>query len=117
MVPQSPNDVTLDLASNLVTAQKLNYSMTLSPAKAATQTSTSLGPIGILVNGAVIFNPYKCDGKIVAVTGNVFLTDASGTTWRGNGIHAGNGLRTSTWRTNPNSFYNSISVADVYNAL
>jgi len=81
VVPASASDVTLDLASNLVSAQKLNYTMTLSPAKAASVTTTSLGPIGILVNGAVIYNPYEGDGKTVAVTGNVYLTDSNGVKW------------------------------------
>ena len=81
VVPQSASDVTLDLASNLVYAQKLSYTLTLNPTKAASVTSTSLGPIGILANGAVIFNPYEGDGKTVAVTGNVYLTDANGVKW------------------------------------
>ena len=81
VVPLSSNDVTLDLASMLVSAQKLNYTLTLNPTKAPSVTSTSLGPIGILANGAVIFNPYEGDGKTVAVTGNVYLTDSSGVKW------------------------------------
>ena len=81
VVPASASDVTLDLASNLVSAQKLNFTMSLSPAKATSVTTTSLGPIGILVNGAVIFNPYEGDGKTVAVTGNVYLTDSNGVKW------------------------------------
>jgi len=81
VVPKSEKDVTLDLASNLVTAQNLNFALSLTPTKAATKTSTSLGPIGILVNGAVIFNPYEGDGKTVAITGNVFITDSQGMKW------------------------------------
>ena len=81
VVPSSPNDVSLDLASNLVYAQKLNYTLTLNPTKAPSVTSTSLGAIGILSNGAVIFNPYEGDGKTVAVTGNVYLNDSSGVKW------------------------------------
>lgn len=81
VVPLSSSDVTLDLASKLVSAQNLNYTMTLNPTKAATVTSTSLGAIGILANGAVIFNPYEGDGKTVAVTGNVYLTDSNGVKW------------------------------------
>jgi hypothetical protein len=81
VVPESSNDVTLGLASKLVTAQKLNYTITLNPTKAASVTSTSLGPIGILANGAVIFNPYEGDGKTVAVTGNVYVTDSNGVKW------------------------------------
>ncbi len=81
VVPTSANDVTLDLVGNLVSAQKLNFTLPLSPAKAASVTSTSLGPIGILVNGAVVFNPYEGDGKTVAVTGNVYLTDSDGVKW------------------------------------
>ena len=81
VVPSSANDVSLDLASNLVYAQKLNYTLTLNPTKAPSVTSTSLGPIGILANGAVIFNPYEGDGKTVAVTGNVYVSDSSGVKW------------------------------------
>ena len=81
VVPLSSSDVTLDLASKLVSAQNLNYTMTLNPTKAASVTSTSLGPIGILANGAVIYNPYEGDGKTVAVTGNVYLTDSNGVKW------------------------------------
>ena len=81
VVPLSSSDVTLDLASKLVSAQNLNYTMTLNPTKAATVTSTSLGAIGILANGAVIFNPYEGDGKTVAVTGNVYLSDSNGLKW------------------------------------
>jgi len=81
VVPASTKDVTLDLASNLVSVQKLNYSLTTAPVKAANVTSTSLGPIGILVNGAVVFNPYEGDGKTVAVTGNVYLKDSKGVQW------------------------------------
>jgi hypothetical protein len=81
VVPKSSDDVSLGLTSNLVYAQKLNYTMTLNPKKAPSVTSTSLGPIGILANGAVIFNPYEGDGKTVAVTGNVYVTDSSGVKW------------------------------------
>jgi len=81
VVPTSANDVTLDLVGNLVSAQKLNFILPLSPAKAPAVTSTSLGPIGILVNGAVVFNPYEGDGKTVAITGNVYLTDSDGVKW------------------------------------
>ena len=81
VVPLSASDVTLDYSSKLVTAQNLNYTLTLNPTKAASVTSTSLGPIGILANGAVIYNPYEGDGKTVAVTGNVYLTDSNGVKW------------------------------------
>ena len=81
VVPESANDVTLGLASKLVYAQNLNYSLTLNPVKAASPTTTSLGAIGILANGAVIFNPYEGDGKTIAVTGNVYLNDSNGVKW------------------------------------
>jgi hypothetical protein len=81
VVPLSASDVTLEFANKLVYAQNLNFSMTLNPSKAAAVTSTSLGPIGILANGAVVFNPYEGDGKTVAVTGNVYLTDSTGIKW------------------------------------
>ena len=81
IVPTSPNDVTLDLGSRLVMSQNYNFAITMNPTKASTTTPTALGPIGILVNGAVVFNPYEGDGKAVAVTGNVFLSDSNGVKW------------------------------------
>jgi hypothetical protein len=81
VVPLSASDVTLDYSAKLVSAQNLNYTLTLNPTKATSVTSTSLGPIGILANGAVIYNPYEGDGKTVAVTGNVYLTDSNGVKW------------------------------------
>ena len=81
VVPLSPSDVTLDFSSNLVSAQKISYAITLNPVKAAAPTTTSLGVIGILVNGAVLYNPYEGDGKSVAVAGNVYLTDSNGVQW------------------------------------
>lgn len=81
VVPLSASDVTLDLSSNLVYAQKISYAITLNPVKAAAPTTTSLGVIGILVNGAVLYNPYEGDGRSVAVAGNVYLTDSNGVKW------------------------------------
>jgi len=81
VVPTSASDVTLDFATNLVSKQNLNYSITLSPTKASAPTTTTLGPIGILVNGAVLYNPFEGDGKTVAVGSNVYLTDTNGVKW------------------------------------
>ena len=81
VVPLSPSDVTLDFSSNLVYAQKISYAITLNPVKAAAPTTTSLGVIGILVNGAVLYNPYEGDGTSVAVANNVYLTDSNGVQW------------------------------------
>jgi len=81
VVPLSPSDVTLDFSSSLVYAQKISYAITLNPVKAAAATTTSLGVIGILVNGAVLYNPYEGDGTSVAVANNVYLTDSNGVQW------------------------------------
>jgi len=81
IVPTGASDVTLDAGASLIYAQKLSYAISLNPIKAAEPTTTSLGAIGILVNGAVLFNPFEGDGKTPAMASTVGLTDSSGTFW------------------------------------
>ena len=57
------------------------------PAKAATTTTTNMGPIGYMISGEAIFNPYEADaGATPALSDNVsysFTTSAGGaeTAW------------------------------------
>ena len=59
-------------------AQHYDFKITTQPAKTTRRTSTSLGAIGVMISGAVLFNPYEGDGTTVAVRSNFSVKDASG---------------------------------------
>ncbi len=61
-----------------VKTQNYDLKITTSPAKAATSTSTSLGTIGIMIDGAVLYNPYEGDNSTVALAANFTIKDAKG---------------------------------------
>lgn len=59
-------------------AQQYDYTISLTPTKAAAPTSTSLGVIGVMISGASLFNPYEGDGTTVATQSNFFVLNAAG---------------------------------------
>lgn len=83
-VPSNPLDVSADGASVIATSQVLqnqDYSLTLSitPRYSSTTTPTGLGPIGVMLDGAVLYNPYEANKQTVATHDNFSVT-ANGTT-------------------------------------
>lgn len=61
-------------------AQTYDYSIPLTPTKAAATTPTSLGVIGVMISGASLFNPYEGDGVTVATQSNFSVSGTGGTT-------------------------------------
>lgn len=59
-------------------AQNYRFTIPLTPTKSDKPTSTSLGPIGVMISGAVLFNPYEGDGKSVATMDNFSLKNSKG---------------------------------------
>ncbi len=59
-------------------AQDYKFTIPLNPTKSAKPTSTSLGAIGVMISGAVLFNPYEGDGKSVATLDNFTLKNSKG---------------------------------------
>jgi YHYH protein len=59
-------------------AQNYKFTIPLNPTKSAKRTSTSLGPIGVMISGATLFNPYEGDGKSVATLGNFTMKNSNG---------------------------------------
>jgi YHYH protein len=51
-------------------AQNYNFTIPLNPTKSVKPTSTNLGPIGVMISGAALFNPYEGDGKSIATLNN-----------------------------------------------
>ena len=73
-----PGPTTAHAAADPTKPQHYDFTITTHPAKAAARTSTSLGSIGVMISGAVLFNPYEGDGTTVAVKSNFTVKDASG---------------------------------------
>ena len=59
-------------------AQDYNFTIPLQPNKSTTPTSTSLGPIGVMISGAVLFNPYEADNRTIAKASNFTLKGSNG---------------------------------------
>jgi hypothetical protein len=59
-------------------AQTYNFTIPLNPTKSAKPTSTSLGAIGVMISGSVLFNPYEGDGKSIATLNNFTLKNSKG---------------------------------------
>jgi YHYH protein len=59
-------------------AQNYNFTIPINPTKSAKPTSTSLGPIGAMISGAVLFNPYEGDNTSVATTDNFAVKNSKG---------------------------------------
>lgn len=75
-----PTAATAVATADPTVAQSYDVSISLSPTKAASTTSTSLGIIGYMISGATLFNPYEGDGTTVATASNFSVKNASGQT-------------------------------------
>ncbi|NBO16227.1 MAG: YHYH protein [Actinobacteria bacterium] len=59
-------------------AQNYNFTIPTSPKYSSKTSSTSLGSIGVMISGAVLYNPFEGDGKSVAMANNFTITNADG---------------------------------------
>jgi YHYH protein len=77
-VPSNPLDVSPVGANVIATSQVLrdqNYSLTLPiTPKYSSTTAAGLGPIGVMLDGAVLYNPYEADKETVATQDNFSAT-------------------------------------------
>jgi hypothetical protein len=82
-VPTNPLDVSSVGASVITTSQVLrdqNYSFTLpTTPKYSSTTTTNLGAIGVLLDGAVLYNPYEANKETVATEDNFSATSNGAT--------------------------------------
>ena len=65
-------------ASEVVKPQHYDFKITTNPKRAKRVTTVFTGPVGVMINGALIFNPYEGDGETVAMASNFTLKDAQG---------------------------------------
>ena len=84
-VPKSQDVVVPDATTAVVVkdptkAQTYKFTIPSTPKYSATVTKTSLGSIGVMISGAVLYNPYEGDNKTPAMANNFTITDANGIT-------------------------------------
>ena len=75
-----PDSTTARIMKDPTKAQSYTFTIPTSPKYSTKVTTTSLGSIGVMISGAVLYNPFEGDGKTVAMANNFTITDASGIT-------------------------------------
>ena len=75
-----PDSTTASIVRDPTKAQTYKFTIPSSPKYSKSVTNTSLGSIGVMVSGAVIYNPFEGDNKTVAMANNFTITNSSGIT-------------------------------------
>jgi hypothetical protein len=73
-----PTPTTAYVGADPTKTQDYKFTLPLSPTKSAKPTSTSLGAIGVMISGAVLFNPYEVDNQTIATLDNFSLKNSQG---------------------------------------
>jgi hypothetical protein len=75
-----PDSTTAKIVKDPTKAQSYKFTIPTTPKYSSSITSTSLGSIGVMISGAVLYNPYEGDNKTVAMANNFTITNSSGIT-------------------------------------
>ena len=75
-----PDATTANIIADPTKAQTYRFTIPTTPKYSSSVTATSLGSIGVMVSGAVLYNPFEGDGKTVAMANNFSITNAAGLT-------------------------------------
>lgn len=67
-VPTDANEA--EVVDDPTVAQDYDFVITASPTYTQETTATNLGPIGLMISGAALFNPYEADDTAIALDGN-----------------------------------------------
>jgi hypothetical protein len=73
----SATGATIHAAAAILTDQNYDYTLPLTPEYSKATTSTNQGPIGVLLDGAALYNPYEANHATVATADN-FVTTVGG---------------------------------------
>jgi hypothetical protein len=77
VVPNETNSH-VSTRAQVIHKQAYNFKITTEPRKAKKVTDVFTGPVGVTINGGLVFNPYEGDGTTVAMASNFYLTDKEG---------------------------------------
>lgn len=75
-----PDENTANIIKDPTKAQSYKFTIPTSPKYSKSTTATSLGSIGVMISGAVLYNPFEGDGKTVAMANNFTITNEAGIT-------------------------------------
>ncbi len=73
-----PTAATAVAADDPTKAQSYDYKIPTSPKKTTGTTAAPMGSIGLMISGAVLYNPYEGDGKTVAMANNFTVKGTGG---------------------------------------
>jgi YHYH protein len=79
-VPSNPLDVSASGASviasaNVLSDQNYDYTLPLTPVYTKKVTTANQGPIGVLLDGAALYNPYEANHSTVATSDNFIASE------------------------------------------
>jgi hypothetical protein len=77
VVPNETNSH-IEAASDAIKEVPYDFTFTTRPRKADEKTVIKTGPVGLMISGAMTYNPYEGDGETVAAASNFTLTNAQG---------------------------------------
>jgi len=69
-----PDSSSATIAADPTRAQEMTFTIPTTPSYSNTTTNAPLGSIGIMISGAVLFNPFEGDGATVAMANNFTIT-------------------------------------------
>jgi hypothetical protein len=75
-----PDATTANIIADPTKAQNYKFMIPTTPKYSSSVTNTSLGSIGVMISGAVLYNPFEGDGKTVAMANNFSITNSAGIT-------------------------------------
>jgi hypothetical protein len=77
VVPDETNSH-IETADEAIKEQRYDFPITTRPRKADTRTVIKTGPVGLMISGAMTYNPFEGDGETVAAASNFTLTNDEG---------------------------------------
>lgn len=73
-----PDKNTAMIIKDPTSAQSYSFDVPSSPQYSTEVTKAPLGSIGVMISGAVLYNPYEGDGTTVAMSNNFTITNSAG---------------------------------------
>jgi hypothetical protein len=77
VVPDETNSH-VETAEEAIKPQVYDFPLTSAPRRADEATKIKTGPVGLMISGAMSYNPFEGDGKTVAAASNFTLTNSQG---------------------------------------
>jgi len=77
-VTAEPSCMHIEPASQAIQAWPLDITVPTRPKKVKDKLYLKAGPVGVMISGSLVYNPFEGDGKTIAMASNFTLTNAQG---------------------------------------